>query len=202
LVHNILTPSQQCIERTVIAIDRGRIGGCRQTAHESDSEDERPDRSTSKVTLAGPSHSPTPSATPPPPVDEGLDALNSKIQVLTTITDSHSLLADPDPDTFLRKVIVTRKCQVLNLGESPTRALPLAVGVMRGTLEGIRATCYHHTQDTLRCQWHAGDAVDIDKAIQDTQARIDWNEDDRGRLELQSVYDDQKLFFPNTDLSV
>ena len=162
---------------------------------ESNSEDESPDpdRSTSKVKES----SRTSSGTPPPAderLDPGVAELIGSAQGLT-IADSPSeapvaptlnlSLARTDPDSFLREIIVKYKYPVLFLGESPTRALPLAIGVMRGSLQGIRATCHHHRRDKIRCHWHAGDTVKIGKAIkEDMSTRVNSNR-------YIGAYDDQ-----------
>jgi hypothetical protein len=165
------------------------------------SEAESPDHSTSKV--KEPSR--TPSGTPPP-ADGGLDAgvaeLVASVQELI-IAQSQSLgdpieapavptlnLSITDPDSFLREIIVTQKYPVLFLGESRTRALPLAIGAMRGSLEGIRATCYHHSGDTEPCHWHAGDAVKIDNVIGEWRVRI-GKKSNRDLLERKGTNDDQ-----------
>ena len=176
---------------------------CLQAAHnhEVDSEAESPDHSTSKA--KEPSRAPSGT---PPPADGGLDAkvaeLVTSVQELI-IAHPHSL-GDPieapaaptlnpsitNPDSFLREMIVTQKCPVLLLGESRTRALPLAIGAMRGSLQGIRTTCYHHSEDTKPCHWHAGDAVEIDTVIEDMRARI-GSKCNRDLLERKGAYDDQ-----------
>ena len=171
--------------------------------HETDLEVESPDRSTSKV--KEPSRTPTGT---PPPADGGLDAkvaeLVASVQELV-IAQSHSLgdpieapaaptpnLSVTDPDSFLREIVVTKKYPVLFLGESLTRALPLAIGAMRGSLQGIWSTCYHHSEDTTPCHWHARDAVKVHKVIEDMRDRI-GRKSNRDLLQRKGAYMTTKL---------
>jgi hypothetical protein len=78
---------------------------------------------------------------------------------------------------------VTQNYPVLFVGESWNRALPLAIGVLRGSLKGIWATCYHPGAYCTRCDWHNGNVVDRDHVISETNWRITLNERDRGKLQ-------------------
>ena len=174
------------------------------SAHgESDSEDESADLSTSMVNEP----SRAPSGTPLP-ADEGSDAevaeLVASVQELV-IAQPHSLgdpieapaaptpnLSVTDPDSFLREIVVTKKYPVLFLGESLTRALPLAIGAMRGSLQGIWSTCYHHSEDTTPCHWHARDAVKVHKVIEDMRDRI-GRKSNRDLLQRKGAYMTTKL---------
>ena len=113
------------------------------------------------------------------PADEGLDAEVAGAARTPSIAYY---------DSRLRDLIVTQNYPVLFVGESRNRALPLAIGVLRGSLQGIWATCYHPGADNTHCHWHDGIVMDRDKAIRDTHLRIMWNERDRNMLQSKSQY--------------
>ena len=146
--------------------------------NESDLEDE--------VTVQ-PSRTPSPS---PPPTDDELDAAVAALISATktlSIAGSNAAPATTPQRPSLKEEIVTKKCPMLLLGESESRALSFAFGVMRGSLDGIRATCFHHSASTSACSWLDCPPLNTDTAIDHARTRIDSNKTDRYGLERDGV---------------
>ena len=145
------------------------------------------DDSDSEGEVTAPSRTPSPSL---PPASEGFDAaideLAGVIKTLSIDSSTAAPAATPQRQS-LREEIMTKRCPVLLVGESETRALLFTLAVMRGSSKGIRATCFHDNKNAPICLWRRRPPLNIDREIERIRARIKQNNQDRNELELEGM---------------
>ena len=88
----------------------------------------------------------------------------------------------------LRNLILPEPCPLLFCGESPTRALPLAIGAMRGSLGNMKATNYYANESEKKsCPWRTDKSPAPETISGEMLKRFEQNNsEDRDKLQSQS----------------